>query len=149
MYADKIVQMGEPNFHPSYMKIMEPVAHIRNYRGLPEPYREISLDEFLQLSVTWCPTHYDFLQVILPGEKFVRNGWSMWNHLYGYAVLKGQAEFGVDKFGRQVYLESKNARYFRLGCEHTKSVEQPSKGNCLHDFICQECGTHWGYDSGD
>lgn len=149
MYADKIIPSAEPNFHPQYMKVMEPVGHICNYRGLPEPYREISLDEFLFLSGGWCPTHYDFLQVILPGEKFVRNGWSLWNHLYGIAVLKGKAEYGVDKFGRNVYLDGKNARYFHLGCEHTNNTEQPNRRNCEHDFICNECGTKWGYSSSD
>ena len=89
MYADEILPSNLTDFHPIYMSEMEPIAHIANYRGLPKPFREISLDEFLWISTGWSPTAYDFLQVLLPDEKWVRNGW-------GYKEIVGMIwEYGI------------------------------------------------------
>jgi hypothetical protein len=130
-----------------YMKSLNPRDGW--FEILPEPHREISLDEYLQISNIWIPSYYCWIQCRLKDEKAVKSGFIHFNHLYGYGVLIGNGKVGVDKFGKQCYLNSSTARYFKFGCEHENAKELPSVGRCQHDFECLKCGVKFGYDSGD
>jgi len=152
-----------------------------NRPNLPTPHKEITADEFHLL------LHHGgyslgginfFSNLHLPDESPEQHSylWAWQAHYYlfwNYALCIATRYMRMDEWesgswqrglGRFIQRRPDSAygyaeRFFRIGCDHSKSKELspkearekgfPHHGMCWHVYYCPECDTGWCTDSSD
>jgi len=123
-----------------------------NHNKLPEPNKEVTVNEFIHKHSSYSPNNIEFRQIKM-GERY-QNTHIYWFDDRGIAIVwPGKWTL---KGNDIVYTEP--IRYFRLGCEHKYkelSIDECKKrninheGRCWHVDECSVCGRIEAYDSSD
>ena len=129
--------------HVQEKDVKIPTVARPGYNKLPEPYHEISEDEFFKRMAHFSADYKEFAQIALPGETSVRNCNTWWFSDGGF-LQAFPMQWGLIG-GKFKYTEK--SRYFRLGCEH--DFDRVNVGNCLNSYTCKKCGYSETIDSSD
>lgn len=130
---------------------------------LPEPYREITEDEFWHRWGTYTPRYTEYDQVRLEPENLmamVHGVHIFWYHDCGLAIVKPNNWECSDREKTGYYLHWKDRpRFFYIGCDHVfKTFDREyaqahglpyTAGRCYTNCVCEKCGVIGSYDSSD
>jgi len=125
-----------------------------DHNRLPQPWREIDVNEYIHKSFIWCVNYRDFRQPLDEKGGFTGNLYIYWYHNFGIGVRPPNK--WTLKDNKIVYTEP--FRYFYFGCEH-KNIELSQAecrkrgishhGMCYHVYECSQCGYIESQDSSD
>lgn len=125
-----------------------------NYNTMPQPYKEITEDEYIHKTMSYSPKYSEYRQVrgLLPDRM-------MSCHIHWYSGF-GIAIVHPNRWGMKdgkIHWEERTL-YYLIGCDH-KMVELSQKqcrergithfGMCWHVYECAHCGYTKAEDSSD
>jgi hypothetical protein len=125
-----------------------------NFNRLPQPWREIDVNEYIHKSFSYCVQYEDFRQPLDAKGGFTGGLYIYWYPTYGIGVRPPNKWKLKD--GKIVYTEP--FKYYYFGCEHKyKELSQENcrkagiyhAGRCYHVYQCSQCGNIESQDSSD
>jgi|WetSurSiteA1Bulk_404760.scaffolds.fasta_scaffold116627_1 hypothetical protein len=145
---DKITQASEVEQN----RFLESIEWLKSFGGfntMPEPYEEITEDEYFKKMNNYSPDFVEYRQVLFKNDKL--NEWlnKYYQGIHIYWFHDEALAFVHDYWGKKTY-------FFRIGCNHEYrelgSQECRERGithwgNCWHVYECKKCGHSMAQDS--
>jgi len=113
------------------MKDYKYIITDRGYNYLPEPYKFVSFNEFIQAISNNKIYDVEFRQIKNTNKNILLNTNIFYMDIVSYAVC----------------IDNNNIFYYKIGCEH--DFESENIGNCYNKLTCKKCGIVQNVDSSD
>jgi len=117
------------------------------YNDFPEPFREISVDEYIHVTGSQIGYFRVFRQILdLDIFKCVKNCDITIYGSFAIAIVYPN-DWKCNNIKGEYHIKYKDKlRYFYIGCKHHYK-EVATSGNCMHRYKCFNCGHEYTVDS--
>lgn len=120
------------------------LADFGSFNRLPQPFKEITEEQFYKQFDTWAWQYKDFRQVCNT-EDLTEVNWQGYFDITIY--FYSDSAYGRAKKVSKNDCSKYDYKYFRIGCKH--EWELVSSMRCYREYKCRKCGCTDSVDSSD